>query len=215
MLSAPNSFQRDAAEGGEGGAARRGEGPDADDPAPVARPGDEEEELVARKLLKNMSIDENDAAIVYNESSGGAAGASARSGSRALSEEGSEGALSPEPRLAADARAKRAALRFHIIDFAPESAAVSGGDKMFVTGWVEKAGGDWEGAVHVKFGDVEVPATLVNPTVIKCTIPAVDAPRLAELCVTLGDGVPVSNVMSFEFLHVAAWRAGEGLAGGF
>lgn len=48
---------------------------------------------------------------------------------------------------------------------------------------------------------------MMNPTVLKCMIPHVDAPQLVELCITLGDGVPASNIMSFEFQHVASWQA--------
>ncbi|KAL6767704.1 hypothetical protein ACKKBF_B36315 [Auxenochlorella protothecoides x Auxenochlorella symbiontica] len=194
----------------EGG--RRGAG--AGDSPPPRAPVEEE----MRSLLKNMSIDEVDAvaalsargsldrsglwfgaglglhpagSTITEESSGAAEGA-ARSASFEASVSGSEAA---EP-----------ALRFAIEDFMPETALVLGGDKMFVTGSVRSAAGLWERHVHLKFGEEEVPAVVLNATVLKCNVPRAPTPGRVRLCVTLGDGVPVSNTVAFTYRHVEAWN---------
>ncbi|KAL6766510.1 hypothetical protein ACKKBG_A36315 [Auxenochlorella protothecoides x Auxenochlorella symbiontica] len=194
----------------EGG--RRGAGA-GDSPTPRA-PVEEE----MRSLLKNMSIDEVDAvaalsargsldrsglwfgaglglhpagSTITEESSGAVEGA-ARSTSFEASVSGSEAA---EP-----------ALRFAIEDFMPETALVLGGDKMFVTGSVRSAAGLWERHVHLKFGEEEVPAVVLNATVLKCNVPRAPTPGRVRLCVTLGDGVPVSNTVAFTYRHVEAWN---------
>ncbi|RMZ56436.1 hypothetical protein APUTEX25_004659 [Auxenochlorella protothecoides] len=99
------------------------------------------------------------------------------------------------------------ALRFAIEDFMPETALVLGGDKMFVTGSVRSAAGLWERHVHLKFGEEEVPAVVLNATVLKCNVPRAPTPGRVRLCVTLGDGVPVSNTVAFTYRHLRGLAA--------
>ncbi|KAI5061207.1 hypothetical protein GOP47_0023712 [Adiantum capillus-veneris] len=86
-----------------------------------------------------------------------------------------------------------------IVDFAPEWSYAFGKTKVLVIGVFLDSTRNYSGARwSCKFGDVEVPADVLQPGILRCTTPPLEPGRFS-FCVTCGDGVSCSNVKEFEF----------------
>ena len=72
-----------------------------------------------------------------------------------------------------------------IKDIAPSSCSTRGGSKVLIAGkWPANSN-----SVYVSFGKIVVPATILQPGLIKCYCPANEQPGVVELAVLCDDGV--------------------------
>ncbi|KAI5076380.1 hypothetical protein GOP47_0008445 [Adiantum capillus-veneris] len=88
---------------------------------------------------------------------------------------------------------------FSITDFSPNNTLSSTNTKVLVSG---KFGDMVEDPTQIKwgcmFGDVEVPAELVQPGVLRCNAPT-HPPGKTPFCVTRGNKIACSEIKEFEF----------------
>eukprot|EP00250_Pteridium_aquilinum_P015682 c22699_g1_i1 orf=609-3917(+) len=102
---------------------------------------------------------------------------------------------------------------FIITDFSPNCAVSAIDTKVLVSG---KFGDVVKDPSEIKwscmFGDVEVPAELLQPGVLRCIAPA-HSPGKVPFCVTRGDKIACSEVQEFEFRVESKFSSTEALDG--
>ncbi|KAH7423438.1 hypothetical protein KP509_12G055700 [Ceratopteris richardii] len=87
---------------------------------------------------------------------------------------------------------------FNILDFSPERSDASGGTKVLVAGiFSESTGNTSSSRWSCRFGDIEVPAYILQSGTLRCVAPSHE-PGIFSFYV-LCDGVMCSNIKQFEF----------------